>query len=82
MTFPAHSERPNAREAAIVRKFIIAATILSATSMPAFAQSTTTNVRPAPIIRGAPGPIVGAGLPVLALGYGVYWLAKRRRKTK
>jgi hypothetical protein len=29
---------------------------------------------------GAPGPIVGAGLPALAIGYGVYWLAKRRRK--
>ena len=31
--------------------------------------------------NGAPGPIVGAGLPVLAIGYGVYWLIKRRRKT-
>ena len=30
--------------------------------------------------HGAPGPIVGAGLPVLAIGYGVYWLVKRRRK--
>ena len=29
--------------------------------------------------RGAPGPVVGAGLPVLAIGYGVYWLVKRRR---
>ena len=32
--------------------------------------------------RGAPGPIMGAGLPVLAIGigYGVYWLRKRRRQ--
>jgi hypothetical protein len=30
---------------------------------------------------GAPGPIAGAGLPMLAIGYGVYWLIKRRRKT-
>ena len=29
--------------------------------------------------HGAPGPIVGAGLPALAIGYGVYWLVKRRR---
>jgi hypothetical protein len=31
-------------------------------------------------VRGAPGPIVGAGLPALVVGYGVYWLIKRRRK--
>ena len=30
-------------------------------------------------LRGVPGPIVGAGLPFLAIGYGVYWLVKRRR---
>jgi hypothetical protein len=30
--------------------------------------------------RGVPGPIAGAGLPILAIGYGVYWLIKRRRK--
>lgn len=32
-------------------------------------------------VSGAPGPIAGAGLPVLAIGYGVYWLVKRRRKV-
>jgi hypothetical protein len=32
-------------------------------------------------ISGAPGPIAGVGLPVLAVGYGVYWLIKRRRKA-
>jgi hypothetical protein len=31
--------------------------------------------------RGAPGPIAGAGLPFFAVGYGVYWLIKRRRKA-
>lgn len=29
--------------------------------------------------RGAPGPIAGAGLPIIAIGYGIYWLVKRRR---
>jgi hypothetical protein len=32
---------------------------------------------------GAPGPVLGAGLPGLAIigiGYGVYWLRKRRRR--
>jgi hypothetical protein len=33
-------------------------------------------------VHGAPGPIAGAGLPVLALGYGVYWLVRRRRKSQ
>ena len=33
-------------------------------------------------VSGAPGPIAGAGLPVLAVGYGVYWLIKRRRKAE
>jgi hypothetical protein len=32
-------------------------------------------------VHGAPGPIAGAGLPVLAVGYGVYWLARRRRNA-
>jgi hypothetical protein len=32
--------------------------------------------------HGAPGPIAGAGLPVLAVGYGVYWLVRRRRKAR
>ena len=34
-------------------------------------------------VYGAPGPVAGVGLaslPVLAIGYGVYWLVKRRRK--
>jgi hypothetical protein len=31
--------------------------------------------------HAAPGPIAGASLPVLAVGYGVYWLVRRRRKT-
>jgi hypothetical protein len=31
--------------------------------------------------QGAPGPIAGAGLPILAIGYGFYRLVKRRRKV-
>jgi hypothetical protein len=32
-------------------------------------------------LEDAPGPTAGAGLPGLAVGVGVYWLIKRRRKT-
>jgi hypothetical protein len=31
--------------------------------------------------HAAPGPIVGASLPVLAAGFGVYWLVRRPRKS-
>ena len=29
--------------------------------------------------KGAPLPLIGASFPGLAIGYGVYWIAKRRR---
>jgi hypothetical protein len=29
--------------------------------------------------KGAPGPIVGAGLPALLIGGGIYWLVRRRK---
>ena len=29
---------------------------------------------------GAPGPVIGAGLPLLLIGGGIYWLARRRKK--
>ena len=31
--------------------------------------------------RGAPMPLIGASIPGLAIGYGVYWLLRRRRDT-
>lgn len=30
---------------------------------------------------GVPGPIAGVGLPFAAIGYGIYWLATRRRRV-
>jgi hypothetical protein len=31
-------------------------------------------------VHGAPGPIAGAGLPVIAIGYGAFWLYRRYRR--
>jgi hypothetical protein len=31
--------------------------------------------------HAAPGPIAGASLPVLAVGFGIYWLVRRRRDS-
>jgi hypothetical protein len=44
------------------------------------AQPATASARH----HGAPGPVLGAGLPGLAIGigYGIYWLRKRRRRPE
>jgi LPXTG-motif cell wall-anchored protein len=32
-------------------------------------------------VKGAPGPLVGAGLPVLLIGGGIYWLVRRKKQA-
>jgi LPXTG-motif cell wall-anchored protein len=32
-------------------------------------------------VKGAPGPLVGAGLPVLLVGGGIYWIVRRRKRA-
>jgi hypothetical protein len=31
-------------------------------------------------VHGAPGPIAGAGLPIIVVGLGAYWLVRRYRR--
>ena len=61
---------------------ILSLVLLTALTIPSLAQRQT----PTPCstatctVRGVPGPIAGAGLPILAIGFGAYWLAKRLRR--
>jgi hypothetical protein len=51
--------------------------LLGVAASPVASQTAAPNIARH---RLAPGPIAGAGLPVLAVGFGVYWLVRRRRK--
>jgi hypothetical protein len=33
-------------------------------------------------VKGAPGPLVGAGLPVILIGGGIYWIVRRQKQKK
>lgn len=66
----------------IALKFLSAAALASVIGSSALACNGRGNCETAPgqqnnpghRVHGAPGPIIGAaGLPVLAIGYGVYW---------
>ncbi|MFO1108736.1 MAG: hypothetical protein U1E61_06110 [Bradyrhizobium sp.] len=58
---------------------------LFVSSLPASACNGNGNCENAPgqnkDPKGAPAPLIGASIPGLALGYGAYWLIRRRRKA-
>ena len=60
--------------------------LLLALSVPAFAKNDKGNQGNGNgnggNIHGAPGPLMGAGLPVLLVGGGIYWVVRRRQRAK
>jgi hypothetical protein len=71
-----------------MRNLLVASALLAAFCVPGLAQnggndnSGGNNNNQDNGYHGAPGPVAGAGLPILAVGYGVYWLVQRRRKAQ
>jgi hypothetical protein len=68
-----------------MKKLTVAFAFLAALSLPALADPGNGNKNgwdnpKNPHYSGAPGPIAGAGLPILAVGYGAYWLVRRYRR--
>jgi hypothetical protein len=72
-----------------MKRLILSSALLTALCVPALAMGWTgwggnqggNSQGGGGSYRGVPGPIAGAGLPIVAVGYGVYWLIRRRRRT-
>jgi hypothetical protein len=60
-------------------KTIIAVALLALVGLPISAVALSPS--PCANCRSVPGPIMGAGLPIIAAGYGLYWLVRRRHRT-
>jgi hypothetical protein len=57
-----------------MKSFLLSSVLLAALCSPALCQERGHS--------NVPGPILGAGLPVIAVAYGAYWLIRRRRNPQ
>ena len=58
-----------------MKSLFIPIVLLLALSVPALAEDDGGGW------HGAPGPLMGAGLPVLLIGGGIYWIVRRKKKA-
>jgi hypothetical protein len=68
-----------------MKRLTLTSAFLAALCLPALANPDNGNRNGwnnpnNPHYSGVPGPLVGAGLPVLAAGFGAYWLVRRYRR--
>ena len=60
-------------------RIALCAALLTTAAVPAYAMGKPPH-GPGGGIYGVPAPIVGAGLPILAIGLGAYWLIRRHHR--
>jgi hypothetical protein len=69
-----------------MKKLITASALVAALCLPALANPDNgnkngwNNPNNPHHYSGVPGPIIGAGLPIIAVGFGAYWLVRRYRR--
>ena len=65
-----------------MKSLLIPMVILLALSVPALAQNNQGNQNnQGEGVRGAPGPLMGAGLPLLLIGGGIYLMVRRGKRS-
>ena len=64
-----------------MKSLFIPVVLLLALSVPALAQDNQGQNNDNQGVRGAPGPLAGAGLPVLLIGAGIYWMVRRKKRA-
>jgi hypothetical protein len=65
-----------------MKSLLIPMVILLALSVPALAQNNQGNQNnQGEGVRGAPGPLTGAGLPLLLIGGGIYLMVRRGKRS-
>jgi LPXTG-motif cell wall-anchored protein len=65
----------------IMKSLFMPMVLLLALSVPALAQNNQGQNNNDQGARGAPGPIAGAGLTVLLIGGGIYWIVRRKKRA-